>query len=259
MKTIITTAGRASAESIAFAQVTAQELLIPYIKRQKRSVERLHEEYNAHVIVVGLEKMEYYRQGMKEPFFFHPNSAAYRLKRILKGAVDPLIEATQLQCGDTFLDCTLGLGSDSIIASYQVGKDGIVCGIEGDPYVAYIVGKGLKRFPTDHIPLKESMERIHVIHAEALSFLQSQESNSWDVVYMDPMFQQPIDESNNFSPLREVGLQEQLIREWIEEALRVAKRRIVVKDHYTSTIFNAYGITQLKRQNIKFHFGYIDK
>lgn len=259
MKPIITTAGRPSAESIALAKMTATELTAPYIERKKRSIARLHHEYKADVIVVSIERIELYKIGMDEAFFFHPNSAAYRLKRLLKGTVDPLLEATELKPGDRFLDCTLGLASDSIIASYQVGEEGEVCGVEGNPYVAYIVEKGLGQFPTEHMPLKESMERIQVIQANALTFLQSQEQNSWDVVYIDPMFQQSVGESNNFSPLREVGLKEQLTKEWMEEAKRVAKRRVVVKDHYTSTVFRTYGLTQLVRPNIKFHFAYIDK
>ncbi len=259
MKTIITTAGRPSVESIARAKLIATDLQVPFVERRKRSIAYLHREYNADVLVVSVEKLALYQMGITEPFFFHPNSAAYRLKRLLKGDSDPLIEAAQLQLGDSFLDCTLGLGSDSIIASYQVGEEGNVYGIEGNAQVAYIVKKGLQHFPTDHRTLKESMERIHVIHAEAINFLKTAETNSWDIVYMDPMFQQPVNESINFSPLRQIGLQQRLSKEWMEEACRVAKRRIVVKDHYTSTIFKTYGMTQLTRPNIKFHFGYIDK
>lgn len=259
MKTVITTAGRPSTESLALAALTAQELDMPFIERKKRSITRLHREYGAHILVVSVERLELYRIGMTEPFFFHPNSAAYRLKRLLTGVSDPLLEATNLQKGQTFLDCTLGLGSDSIIASYQVGTEGIVCGVEGDPFIAYIVEKGLRRFPTEHGLLKSSMERIQVVQAEALAYLKTQEDQSWDVVYMDPMFQQPIDESRNFSPLREVGLQNPLSVEWMEEAYRVARRRVVIKDHYRSNTFKTYGLHQIVRPTIKFHFGYLDK
>ena len=39
----------------------------------------------ADVLVAGKNRYELYRIGMEEPFFFHPNSAAFRLKRLVKG------------------------------------------------------------------------------------------------------------------------------------------------------------------------------
>lgn len=41
-----------------------------------------------------------------------------------------MLRAAGLSEGDTFLDCTLGLGSDAIIASMAVGETGSVIGIE---------------------------------------------------------------------------------------------------------------------------------
>ena len=84
------------------------------------------------------------------------------------------------------------------------------------------------------------MKRIHVISQDAVTFLQSQAEKSWDVVYIDPMFSTPIDESSNFTPLQQVGLQSSLSEEWMREAVRVCKRRVVVKDHYKSPVFGEF-------------------
>ena len=48
------------------------------------------------------------------------------LKDCKKENADPFIEATQLTKGKKLLDCTFGLGSDSITASYIVGEQGLL-------------------------------------------------------------------------------------------------------------------------------------
>lgn len=209
--------------------------------------------------MAGSDRLELYRIGTAEPFFFHPNSAMFRLKRVLQSGTDPLLEMSDLKPGDSFLDCTLGLASDSILASYQVGEKGVVCGLESDEDIAYIVKTGLSQYETNVEALKEAMQRIEVQSIDALSYLKAADSDSWDVVYIDPMFQEPIDESSNFTLLREIGVQDQLTTEWVEEAYRVCRKRVVVKDHYRSTIFEQFQFQQEIRPTSKFHFGYLEK
>ena len=123
---IITTGGRPDDSSRQLAAEAAIALGHPVVERKKRSVTRMQEQYAADVLVAGKNRYELYRRGMQEPFFFHPNSAAFRLKRLVKGETDPMIEAAQLRLGDSFLDCTLGLASDSIVAASSVGETGKV-------------------------------------------------------------------------------------------------------------------------------------
>ena len=54
------------------------------------------------------------------------------------------------------------------------------------------------------------------------------------------MFHAPIDESSNFTPLRQAGVHSSLTDEWIEQALRVCKRRVVVKDRFDSPVFEQF-------------------
>ena len=107
--------------------------------------------------------------------------------------------------------------------------------------------------------LTNAMKRIQVISQDAVTFLQSQSEKSWDVVYIDPMFSTPIDESSNFTPLRQVGLQSSLSEEWMREAERVCKRRVVVKDHFKSQVFDQFNLKRQIRVNTKFHFGFYQK
>jgi 16S rRNA (guanine1516-N2)-methyltransferase len=259
MKTIITTNGRPNEKSFTNASLAVDALGYDFVDRAKRSVTRMHEEYNSAVLVASANRYELYRIGMDKPFFFHPNTAAFRLKRLLNGESDPFLEVTQLQAGNSFLDCTLGLASDSIIASYITKEGGKVLGVEGDADIAFITSEGLRSYVSETEQLAEAMKRIHVISQDAVTFLQSQPDNSWDVVYIDPMFSTPINESTNFTPLRHVGLQSSLTDEWIGEAARVCKRRVVVKDHYKSKVFEQYNLNRQLRPNTKFHFGFLQK
>lgn len=258
-KTVITTAGRPDPITYELASVASRELGFPIVERKKRSISLMQREYSTDVLVAGKDRYELFRQGMEQPLFFHPNSAAFRLKRIVKGETDPLIEASALTKGDTFLDCTLGLASDSIIASYIIGGEGKCVGLEADPTVAFIVKTGLQRFPANFEALERSMQKIEVIQSEAIGFLANQPDRSWDVVYIDPMFQAPIEESSNFKPLRQAGVHTSLTEKWMEEAFRVCNRRVVVKDRYDSNIFGQFAMQRKIRPNTKFHFGFLSK
>ena len=108
MSTVITTAGRPDDQSLQLALEASEILGYPIVERKKQSVSRIQNTHGSDVIVAGKNRYDLYRIGMDEPFFFHPNSAAFRLKRLLNGETDPLIEIAQLQKEDSFLDCHVG-------------------------------------------------------------------------------------------------------------------------------------------------------
>jgi len=168
------------------------------------------------------------------------------------------LDAVNLQEGNSLLDCTLGIGSDSMLAAFAVGKSGKVVGCEGNPNVAFIVSEGMKRYDISQLPLLKCMERITVIPSLAIDYLKQQPDHSFDVVYMDPMFEETIEESINFTPLRNAGLHDSLSDEWIAEAKRVAKNRVVLKAHFKSPLFERYHFKRDIRLNSKFHYGIIE-
>lgn len=259
MTTVITTAGRPDASSALLAETAQAALGFTIVPRHKRSIIRLQQEYTADVLVAGKNRFELFKIGMDKPFFFHPNSAAFRLKRLLKGENDPLVDASDLKMGDTFLDCTLGLASDSIIASYILGDSGKCVGIEFDPAVAFITKYGLQHYSTESDALLQAMLNIDVVQSDAVDYLKMQQTASVDVVYVDPMFHTPIEESSNFTPLRQAGVHADLTKEWVDEAYRVCRKRVVVKAHYDSSIFEEFQFIRQERPNTKFHFGYLIK
>lgn len=259
MKTIVTTSGRPNDATIQFAKNAAKQLEIPFIERQKRTVTQLQQHYQSDVLVAAKSRWEYHGLNTKEPFFYHPSSAMFRLKRLSRGERDPFVEVCQLQLGDSFLDCTLGYASDSLVAAFAVGEKGIVKGCEANPILAFILKEAFHGARTDHLEFESLMKQIEVISKNAISYLKQLDADSIDVIYMDPMFETSIKESVNISPLHSLGVQDVLTEEWINEAKRVAKKRVVLKAHFNSPWFEQFGFKQIVRPNTKFHYGYIEK
>ncbi|WP_099362814.1 class I SAM-dependent methyltransferase [Fredinandcohnia onubensis] len=255
---IVTTAGRTDDEMVELAKNTALELNVTFIERKKRSIAKLQEQTNEDVLVVGKNRIEIYPLHGEEPLFFHPNSAMFRMKRIMNGEHDPFIQASGLTQGNSILDCTLGLGSDSIVASFVVGETGKVTSLEGNKYLYYLLKGGLKSWDTGNSIMNEAMSRIDVMYDTYESFLTSCPPNSFDIVYFDPMFEETIEESEGIRGLRNFAIYSTLSPEAIEAAKRVAKKKVVLKDHWKSKQFEKYGFTVYKRKTAKFHFGVIE-
>lgn len=255
----VTTAGRTNEDMTAKARGIAIELKVDFVPRKKRSVLNIQEIVQDDCLVVGKDRLELFPIGATEPFFFHPNSAMFRIKRLMKGESDPLIDAAELQEGMSFLDCSLGLGSDSIVAGFVVGESGSVTGIEARPELAYLVKTGLKEWDSGYEDINKAMDKITVIQGFSLEFLKKQEDNSIDCVYFDPMFDESILESDGIRGLSHFAVYDGLSQEVIEHANRVARKRVVLKDHFRSKRFDEFGFNVFKRKTAKFHFGVIEK
>ncbi|MGN7400408.1 class I SAM-dependent methyltransferase [Cytobacillus praedii] len=256
---IITTAGRTNEEMTRQAIQVASDLNSRFIERKKRSVQFIQQIEMEDCIVVGKERLELYPKDESEPFFFHPNSAMFRVKRLMKGEKDPFVDAANLQAGKRLLDCTLGLASDSIVASFIVGKEGKVTGIEGNPYLGYIVKNGLQSWVSGNPDMDQAMKSIQVINDLSLSFLKSMPDQSYDCVYFDPMFEEHLLESDGIKALSRFAIYEEMTGLVIEEAKRVAKECVVLKDHFRSQRFKRFNFHVHKRKTAKFHFGIIEK
>lgn len=181
---MITTSYRPSEHTIKTAKQLSKELNMPYCGRNKQTVEHLLKSAERDLLVVGKERFELYtKQGAK--FFFHPNTAMFRAKRFLQGEKEPMLRAAGLSEGDTFLDCTLGLGSDAIIASMAVGETGSVVGIEKNHLVSVLVRTGLHSWETGIEELQAAMRRIQVKNGDCFEHIKQLPDNSVDVVYFD--------------------------------------------------------------------------
>ncbi|WP_223701945.1 class I SAM-dependent methyltransferase [Sutcliffiella deserti] len=256
---IVTTAGRSDNAMINFATQVANDLNVAYFPRNKKSIPMLQLEYNEDILVIGKVRFEWYQIGQENPIFFHPNSAAFRAKRWYAGEIEPFLQATGLKTGMRFLDCTLGLGSDSIIASLATGDNGRVTGIEENRFLAYLVQTGLKMWKMENEKTQNAMQRIEVIQGNHLDILIKLPNNSYDVVYFDPMFEKKIEESSGIKSIRRVVHYEDIQEYAITEAKRVANKRVVLKDQWQSERFQQHGFKTIKRKTAKFHYGFWEK
>lgn len=255
----LTTAGRTDQESIECACQIANELNIPFIQRRKRSIHAIQIAENGDdCIVYGKNRMELHRFGGEEPFFFHPNLAMVRIKRMLNGESDPYLVAGDIREGSTVLDCTLGLGADAIVASFAVGESGKVVALEDNRFIAYLVARGLQTWEDGDDRILQTMRRIEVKQIHHYEALVQMEDSSVDVVYFDPLFEESILESNGIRQLTHIAATHSLSKKIIQEAKRVGRKRVVLKDHFRSPRFEQFGFTVYKRKTAKFHYGYID-
>jgi hypothetical protein len=190
----------------------------------------------------------------EERLHFHPSMALLRLINIFRGEDDRFLHAVGLKRGDRFLDLTLGLGTDALIAAWAVGEEGSVLGVERSAVLGALVRDGLLRLNAAALPplknelkfqawaaLKDVSSRIQVVWAEHLSYLSALPSASADVVYFDPMFRHTRRESSSLRPLRDWADPRELLPEAVRQACRVARRRVVLKERKDSAQFSRLG------------------
>ncbi|MDI3327281.1 MAG: class I SAM-dependent methyltransferase [Alicyclobacillaceae bacterium] len=255
---LVTTAGRSDPALEFRAMEAARELGVPYEPRAGRSLDDLLSLREAcWVLVVGREGLFLYAGGRRFPY--HPGMAVGRLRQILQGGRDPLLEAAGVRPGDRVIDGTFGLGADAVILSYAAGPTGRVIGIESRPAVAYLVREGLSRYVYPTLPeLEEAMRRIDVVCADHLEYLRSLPDRSVDLVYFDPMFRKTVQQARSMDALRELGDPRPLSPEAVAEARRVARRRVVMKERRESEEFFRLGFTPLRKGSGRIQFGVIE-
>ncbi|OEG00176.1 hypothetical protein BHF71_06120 [Vulcanibacillus modesticaldus] len=247
---IVTTSSNPNPEMLLRVNDISNLLGIHYVKRGKLSIGQLMEKYAVNeIIVVEKEHSKLYSKDLKQPFFFHPSMAVLRINRIKQGDNDLMIKISNLKPGDTFLDCTLGLASDSLVASYVVGKEGKIVGIESQPILAALVKDGLNRGWKDDQDLNDAMKRIEVVNGNHYEVLSKLPENSFDVVYFDPMFRKGIKSSAAISPLRTIANPDPISYEAVIEAKRVAKKKVILKENIKSNEFERLGFERVIRSS----------
>lgn len=217
------------------AKACAAQLEIPFIPRKKSSLDKLRAEHQLdYLLVVETDKVVL--KG-ETTLAWHPSMAVPRLKALREGGKDPLIEALSLQPGYTVLDCTLGLGADALVAAYAVGREGHVTALEADKYIAFITAWGLRNFRGQNTHVQALLDRVTVINLPYEEYLGSLPDNSFEAVYFDPMFRRGREKSSSLNALRPLARHEPLSEAALREALRVAKRRVVLKENAKSREF----------------------
>ena len=247
MKIIVTST--ASTQQEPSLQAFLSECGWEFVPRQGRSINKLRTWYQADAVLVW-EPGGPVLYVDDEKFFFHPSMAKNRLGLYRKkGIPDLMVRVCDIQPGDKILDCTLGLGADAIVAAYFAKTD--LVGLESAVPLARVVKWGMKMYSTPFPWLEEAIKRIQVIPRDHQSYLEECPSDSFDIVYFDPMFQQPLLKSQPLNPLRKLADHRPLTEDSIEQACRVARKKVVLKERSDSLEFERLGFQKLVRGSNK--------
>ncbi|MGL5352391.1 MAG: class I SAM-dependent methyltransferase [Clostridium sp.] len=241
MKIAVTTTREPEQSLIDKANSIAKELDIPYINRGNYSINKISKINNIEGFIF-IERDKIVFKGEEDTFFWHPSTCEFKMKAISEGFNQPMVEALNLKLGDSILDCTLGLATDSIVFSSIVGEKGRVVGTEINKYIACITKNGLKDYKEVTKETKILMDRIEVVNSSYEEYMLTLSDNSFDVVYFDPMFQIPNKKSEAINSFRNFAHSEGLTKEIISEALRVCKKRVVIKERTGSGEFERLGV-----------------
>lgn len=241
---IVTTVYEPMWSEIEQAKEISAFLQAIYKKRGKYSLEKLRQLYQTDTIIVAADSGPKICTPDGE-LFFHIGMAALRIKNFRDGKPDHMMAAMELRPGISVLDCTLGMGTDAIVASMLTGVGGSVIGLEASNLIAFITGWGLANFTAESEEVTAAMRRIQVHAIDYRQYLHTLPDNFVDVVYFDPMFRRPVCKSSGIRPLRDFADTGCLSVKDLREACRVAKRRVVVKETHGSSEFKRLGITTL--------------
>jgi hypothetical protein len=229
------------------AVALATELHAPLVPRDNQSLPRLFELYPQadRALIVQTERLLLVNRDGTE-LFYHPNMAFLRLGNLLLGQRDLLLEAANLRPGDSVLDTTLGYAAEAILCAHAVGPTGEVHGIEAVPELGVVVREGLQTVITDRDLLNQAMRRVHVVYlGPHLDYLRTCPDKRYDVICFDPFFDEVLETSTHMmQPLRVFGETAPLLPEAVDEARRVARRRILVKAPRRSPLLAELGITE---------------
>jgi 16S rRNA (guanine1516-N2)-methyltransferase len=234
----VTTSLRPSPELQARACAIAAELEAPYAPRRDDSIAELEQRTQAvRLIVVKPDRVALRDTEEDIEYQFHPNMIPVRGLNWMRGARDLFLEAMDLRIGDQVLDCTLGFGTEASLAALAVGTEGRVVGLESVPELASVTREGMRRFPMPQPRIAAAMRRVQVVTADYRTWMASCADESFDAVYFDPFFEERLSGAeNSVTPLAHFGNRAALDNRSVQEARRIARRRVVIKHPWGETL-----------------------
>ena len=225
------------------AKAWAQKLQVPCVKRYENgSLDAMLRDYHVDALLIAGKKgpQLYSREGM---LLYHPGLGKVRWQRVVQRCeTDNFLTAMDIRPGQRVLDCTVGLAADALLASHAVGETGMVVGLEASLPLWFLVSQGVSSYKSKFPDLVQDLQRIRIIHAEASEYLKALPEDSFDAVYFDPMFRQPVRKSSEMVPLRPLAFSQPLTQEMVEMALKTASR-VVIKERSVE-ILQEYGCTE---------------
>ncbi|MNB72372.1 putative methyltransferase [compost metagenome] len=254
---IISTGERPKPEVAERARALAGRLGVSYAPRGNASVAKLLAEYRDDDLLIVLHQGVRLLRSGAAPLQFHPSMGFVRAKRVLKGETDPLAAAAGMIPGDSVLDCTAGLGADSLVLAVSGGEETSVTALESSLPLYALLSEGMASYDSGLPEVDSALRRIEVVNSGHLDYLRSLPDRSVDIVYFDPMFREPLYDSAAISPLRSFADSSALSEGSVAEALRVARKSVVLKEKRGSGEFSRLGFQEQLRQGNKTSYGVI--
>jgi 16S rRNA (guanine1516-N2)-methyltransferase len=231
------------------ARSLALFLDVPYVERGGSSLSHLFQRAHKDEVILVSKQGWRYEDRSGNHFSFHPNLSILRIKQLMKGGADALVSCAGMQSGDEVLDCTLGMGADAIVSSFVVGKRGKVVALESQPVIAAIVQQGLQTYQTNYEPLCQAMRTIEVIQVDYRSYLKRCPARSFDIVLFDPMFCETVTPSTAMQALKQIANPKRVDAASVKEAVRVARKAVLLKERSQSGEFERLGFQRMKRSS----------
>ncbi|GMA48885.1 hypothetical protein GCM10025857_02420 [Alicyclobacillus contaminans] len=172
-----------------------------------------------------------------------------------RGQRDRLVRVARIGRGDVVLDATFGLAVDSLVLAAAVGDTGRVLACDSS-WLLVRLFQYAQRYEGHLYPsLQPLLARIEAHCGDHVAVLQQMSDNAVDVVYFDPMFRHPLhNPSSDLESVRGLANPAPLAHDAWREALRVARRAVVLKERPDSGEFERFHLHPDKPR-AKFAYG----
>lgn len=245
--TAVTTSRGSDPTITARAEIVAKELGCPMLRRGGLSIAEVRDSTGReNLIVVTTEQVRLVAGG--SVFWFHPNMARSRIEAMLRSEYDRLVEFAGVTTGDRVFDATGGLGSDAIVFAHAAGQSGHVCAVERSEILSAIVRHGSRYYEHRNREVIKAMRRVTFTCDDSSELLKTEADRTWDVVYFDPMFDVTYKTSQGLDLVRRLASLEPVRPGVIDQACRVARRCVVMKDREEGERLKALGFRDISQR-----------
>ncbi|CCU86074.1 MULTISPECIES: class I SAM-dependent methyltransferase [Mesotoga] len=239
MRFVVTTSHKPTREEVVNARTLAEELGVKYVSRGR--LREFEKESPVDFYYVFDKNGQLSIKAGESVFFFHPGMSKVRYKNIKLQNSDYLINSMELHGEEIVLDTTFGLGNEALLIAHFLPR-GKVVGLEASEHIFRVVSHGLRNYPYTDEWIREASTRIELHNIDLREFVKSCADNSYDIVYCDPMFDRPQLSSHSINPLRPFAVYERIIRSDVDEMIRVASKRFIIKSRTRDTLFEELGL-----------------
>lgn len=237
----VTTSHKPTKEQVLRAKQLSEELRLPYLSRRNHPnlMEVIKDDY---CYVVEADRIVVKYKGGS--LFFHPSTAKVRMRNVKKGLKDHLIECLELKGDELILDTTFGLGAEAILIAGFL-KSGKILGLEASTPIYVVVREGLRTYRDKEEWINIAMTKIELVNCDFRTYLSKCSDDSFDVVYCDPMFENPVYESSSMNPLRPFAVYDTVTDSDVKEMIRVARKKVVLKAHAKDSMFERISVDRI--------------